>query len=101
MASDPAKTPRGSWKLAAPSAEPKRSLEPRWRRLRGTGKPSTLRPHWTRAAKLGVGTLAFLAVAALLAASMSMVYLPPPVCVVPIGAAYEDNLAVPHNVYGW
>src|SRR5258708_2600171 len=101
MSSDQPSPSRGSWKLTAASAEKKRALEPRWRRIRETAPASARRPRWTRAAKLGVSTLAFLLVATLLVGGISMLYLPPPICVVPVGAAYEENLVVPLNVYGW
>src|SRR5439155_17583 len=87
------------WKPAAPSGK-RRGSEPRWRRLTGPAAGAA-RPRWSRAAQIGVTALALLVFVGLLAGLGLMIYLPQTVCVVLLGADYAENLAVPHNVYGW
>src|SRR5947209_1535312 len=56
---------------------------------------------WSKKSKLGLATFAVSAIIALMIGVV--LYLRPakPACLVLIGTGFEEEMAVPHNVYGW
>jgi hypothetical protein len=59
------------------------------------------RRRWSRRTQLGVAGGLFGLLAVGVAALLWMLYPPKPACLVVVGSGYEDNLSLPHNVYGW
>jgi hypothetical protein len=97
MSSDKPRKP--SWRTDVPKKERKQEARPAWQREVET--PAAPPGRWTRKTKIGTGVLAFLLLNALLIFVIYWLWPPKPSCLVLLGAGYEDNLAVPHNVYGW
>src|SRR6476660_5531116 len=76
----------------------------------GTGKrawqkapeaPTGPKRPLSRRAKLGLATFAVSAVVGLMIVVVLLLRPLKPACLVLLGAGFEENLAVPHNVYGW
>lgn len=96
----PSDKPRPTWRTDVPASDKKREALPTWKKdtvavERSGGK------KLTRKTKLGAGVLAFLLFNILLIWVIYWLWPPKPASLVLIGAGYESNLAVPHNVYGW
>ena len=99
MSTDPGSQPRPSWKNAAPNSGRRRLAAPRWRR---EGDATLALPTGrTRAWRVIVcGGLALFFGGLLV--SVALWFWPPrPACVKLVGAGYHENLAIPHNAYGW
>lgn len=96
MSSDKSRKP--SWRSEVPKKERKQEARPAWQREAESTAPAE--PRWNRKTKIGVGVLGFLAFNALLIWVIYWLWPPKPSCLVLLGAGYEDNLAVPQNVYG-
>jgi hypothetical protein len=96
MPNDPS---RGrSWRQNTGGTEKKREAQPQWRREPATpGAPVQRLTRKTKIAATGIGFLVF---CALLIWAVMLLIPPKAACLVPIYAGYEDNLAVPANVYG-
>lgn len=102
MPSDKGRPAKPSWRTEVPSSsEKKREAVPNWKKDTATTEKSGGGKHLTRKTKLGAGVLAFLLFNGLLVWVIYWLWPPKPACLVLIGAGYENNLAVPHNVYGW
>src|SRR5262245_13807351 len=96
----PSDKPRPTWRSDVPAADKKREALPTWKKETVVAEKTTGK-KLTRKTKLGLGVLAFLLFNALLVWVIYWLWPPKPTCLVLIGAGYENNLAVPHNVYGW
>src|SRR5439155_16506872 len=55
----------------------------------------------SRKSKIALGVATLVACSACLFFTLYWLWPPKPACLVLIGAGYENNLGVPHNVYGW
>lgn len=87
---------------AAKAADrPAVSAERPWRKAPPPVDERRKRSRWTRQAKIGGASLAFLLLTALLVWASFWVLPPKTACVVLIGGGYQDNLLVPPNVFGW
>lgn len=86
--------PPPAWRRDA-SAQPRDSRRG-WRK-----RPAPARGDRARQSKIVVGVAALLLGNVLLLATIYRLWPPKPACLVLIGGGYENNLAVPHNVYGW
>ena len=101
MPSDGAIHPNASWKLGKTraKAEDVAMDSPAWRRELAT---RLRRPRrWLKNTKIALGILFFLLLLCLLVWTSTWIHPPDAFALVLIGAGYEDNLTVPHNVYGW
>jgi Mg-chelatase subunit ChlD len=99
MAAELPPSKKRSWKDSAkPGTERKNEAQKAWRR-EATAPPKGKRP-WSRRSKLGLLGLLFLGVVGVIVAVILWIRPPKPVYLVLIGAGYEENLAIPHNVYG-
>ena len=97
MSSDKPRKP--SWRSEVPKKATKsEAARPAWQRE--AAAPVEATPRWNRKTKIGVGVFGFLAFNALLIWVIYWLWPPKPSCLVLLGAGYEDNLSVPHNVYG-
>jgi hypothetical protein len=96
MSNDKSRKP--SWRSEVPKKDKKQEARPAWQREAEV--PTEVTPRWNRKTKIGVGVFGFLAFNALLIWVIYWLWPPKPSCLVLLGAGYEDNLAVPHNVYG-
>ncbi len=96
MPSDPS---RGrSWRHDAGGTERKREAQPQWRREATTPQAPVKRV--SRKTKIIATALGFLGFCGLLIWAVLLLMPPKAACLVPIYAGYEENLAVPHNLYG-
>src|SRR5262245_4310961 len=98
MATNPAVPSDSSWKQDTRSAHPRRR-GPRWRRAPADAGRQRAIP-W-RQLKLALALAAFGGCAGLLVWVSTWLRPVPPVGLVLVGADYADNLALPHNVFGW
>lgn len=64
-------------------------------------RPTADRKKRSRRTKIVLGVSALLACNIVLLFAVYWMWPPKPACLLLVGAGYEDNLAVPHNVYGW
>lgn len=88
-----------AWKKAAgPSSPGSRASRPGWR---AEPDAAPTRRGLSRRTKLGLGVFTLIALSALLIWVVWWLIPPKSACLVLVGAGYEDNLAVPHNVPGW
>lgn len=88
-----------SWKQGSAPADRKREAQPGWRKEPAPAERAGR--TWSRQTKLGVGAAAFFVFSALFVWVIYWLLPLKPSALVLLGAAYEDNLSVPHNVYGW
>jgi len=96
MPSDPS---RGrSWRQETGGTERKREAQPQWRREPTT--PSAPAPRISRKSKIAATAFGFIVFCGLLVWAIMLLIPPKAACLVPIYAGYEDNLAVPPNIYG-
>src|SRR5262249_21551348 len=96
MPSDPS---RGrSWRHKAGSAERKREAQPQWRREPAT--PGAPARRVSRKTKITATAVGFLGFCGLLIWAVLLLMPPKAACLVPVYAGYEENLAVPQNLYG-
>jgi hypothetical protein len=79
--------------------ERKEGAKPAWRK----DKPTAAAPkrRWSRRTQFGIAGGLFLLLVGAVAALIWMLNPPKPACLVVVGSGYEDNLALPHNFYGW
>src|SRR5947199_7819291 len=88
-----------SWKKAGAAGDRNREAQPGWRKEPAPSERASRK--WSRQSKLGVGVGAFFVFSALFVWVVYWLLPLKPSALVLLGAAYEDNLSVPHNVYGW
>jgi hypothetical protein len=98
----PADQPRGpnrAWKNQAASPGAASSGKRAWQKR--PDLPAGPRRPWSKKSKLGLATFAVSGILLLMIAVI--LYLRPakPACLVLVGDGFEEELAVPHNVYGW
>jgi hypothetical protein len=98
MASNPSGKQGPGWRGSKAGAPRKPAVEPGWRS--GLDLPTGGRRK-SRKLRLAIATGLFLTLVGVLAGLIWMIYRPRPAALVLVGAGYEENLTVPHNVYGW
>jgi hypothetical protein len=100
MPADPSRRQPPAWRTqgAGAKADRKASAEPAWRKDKSAAAPKR---RLSRRTQLGIAAGLFVVAVAGVAALIWMIIPPPPACLVVVGAGYEDNLSLPHNVYGW
>ena len=92
--------PKGpSWKQSAKPVERKNEHQKAWRREKAPD-PTSVKKGMTRRSKLGLVGLSILAVVGVIIFFIWMILPPKPVYLALVGSGYEENLAIPHNVYG-
>jgi hypothetical protein len=99
MPADPSRPQRPSWRDQAKAGDRKVEAQKAWRKEPAVPAGTPKRPIARKAKLAGV----FLAMAAVVGGIIAVIlWLWPakPIYVVLIGAGYEQNLAIPHNVYG-
>lgn len=100
MPSNPSSGPEGpAWRKNVKPAAKKEAAQPLWKRQQEKSLPE--QRSWTRRNKLGVGVTLLFALTGLLVWAILLLQRHRPGVLVLMGAGYETNLAVPHNVYGW
>jgi len=87
---------RASWNKGRGDSPKKRRGDPLWRRPE---EPGESRPP-SRLFRIGRYVLGFLVCCGLIGWLISLLLPPQPAYFALIGAGYEDNLTIPHNVYG-
>src|SRR5262249_42371578 len=92
--------PAREWRhrTTEPAAKPATSAERPWRQK---SSHKTARRHWSRQAKIGIATFAFLLLTAGLIWASFWLLPPKNACLVLVGAGYQENLLTPANVFGW
>jgi hypothetical protein len=99
MPADPSRRQPPAWrKQASAGAERKASAQPAWRKDAAAPRPTR---RFSRRAQFGVAGGLFLVLVAGLAVLIYWLSPPKPACLIVVGSGYEDNLSLPHNVYGW
>jgi hypothetical protein len=98
MPTDPSRRPGPAWRSQAAGSDRKQASQPAWRKGPAAARPAR---RLSRRAQFGIAAGLFLVAVAGVAALLWMLYPPQPACLVVVGAGYEDNLSLPHNVYGW
>src|SRR5262245_44697222 len=86
-----------SWKDSVSVEKPDARTAKGWQQ---SPRPTAIRRPWGRRARIVVAVSLLAAVAAAFTAVLLWPRPAPPVRLVLIGAGYETNLAVPHNVWG-
>jgi hypothetical protein len=94
MPSEQPRQPKPAGKYIVPPPKPKRNASP-------GRKESATPPATRRWIKFALGALAFLGFSGLLVIIIMLIIPPKRACLVLLGAGYEENLAIPHNVYSW
>src|SRR6202023_1909510 len=98
MPGTPSRLPSRSWRPGAKPAEQPTATGPTWRRVATASASRAARR--SRAFRVVLILLAFLTLSSLFVWVCLWLAPPKPACLVLIGAGYEDNLAIPLNVYG-
>lgn len=95
MTNNPSPLPESRWRPESPPGRRPATSEPSWRR------EPTPRPRRFRGTRIALVWLAVLGLTVLLVWVGTWLSPPRPAYLVLVGAGYQDNLAVPHNCYGW
>lgn len=96
MPSDP--TRGRSWRHDTGGTEKKREAQPQWRREPAT--PGAPVRRVSRKTKIAAAALGFIIFCGLLVWAVMLLMPPKAACLVPIYAGYEENLAIPPNIFG-
>src|SRR5271166_4851578 len=99
MAVDQPRGPNRAWKQQAAAPGAAGTGKRAWQKSPDT--PTGPKRPWSKKAKLGMATFALSAIVGLMIAVILWLRPLKPACLVLMGAAFEEDLAVPHNVYGW
>lgn len=99
MSSAPQHQPRRTWRSSTRTSARRHLALPRWRREGDVAlRLPRARSYVWRGVLGGLLTLLF---SGLLVWVVLWLWPPRPACVKLIGAGYHENLAIPHNAYGW
>ncbi len=98
MPSDPSRPPQPAWRKNVTAAA-KTDAQPKWKSA-SVAKP-TAGTGWSWRSKIGLGA-ALVVLAGVAVLWLAQYFIPRQVpYLVVYGADYQENLAVPHNVFGW
>src|ERR1700730_17289213 len=98
----PADQPRGpnrAWKNQAAAPGTAAAGKHGWQKA--PAAPTGPKRPWSKKSKLGLATFAVSAIIGAMILLFIIIKPPKPACLVLIGAPFDDDLRMPHNVYGW
>jgi hypothetical protein len=99
MALDQPRGPNPAWKKQAATPDAAGPGKRLWQKPSDT--PAGSKRRWSKKAKLGLATFMLSAIVGLMIGVILWLSPIKPACLVLRGAPFEEDLAVPHNVYGW
>src|SRR5438309_2141100 len=99
MPADQSRGPNRAWKDQVSGAGSKGGGKRAWQKA--PEAPTGPKKPWSKKAKLGIATFALSAIVGLMIVVVLLLRPIKPACLVLIGAPFEEDLSVPHNVYGW
>jgi hypothetical protein len=98
MATNQPRPPQRTWKTKGGGGTTSNDAAPRWKQK--SAKPQATGGKWSWRTKAWLGAALAAVVAVVFVVVINWIRLPNVPYLVLIGASYQDNLAIPHNVYG-